>query len=296
MSNTRRTFKYRLYPNRKQRHALQAALEVCWELYNDALQERRGAWKVCRKQVTFRMQSAQLPACKEVDVPMQAVYSQVLQDVLHRVDKAYKAFFRRGHGFPRFKGKGGYDSFTYPQLGFSLQGSQLSVSKIGNVKVKLHRPLQGEVKTLTLKHENGKWYACFSCIVDVEPLPECADEIGIDVGLESFVVTSDAAIVDNPRWFQNAQNRLRRQQRHVARCRKRSAGWYRAYRYVAKRHRHIFNQRNDFQHKLSRELVNHYGLIVIEDLNFKGLAKGWLSKSVHDAAWSAFLANRHWRS
>jgi putative transposase len=99
------------------------------------------------------------------------VYSQVLQDVLHRVDMTYKAFFRRGSGFPRFKGKGQFDSFTYPQLGFSVEGHQVSLSKIGNVKIKLHRTLAGEIKTLTLKNESGKWYACFSCVVDMEPLP-----------------------------------------------------------------------------------------------------------------------------
>ena len=147
MLKTRKTFKYRLYPNRKQRESLLATLDVCRCLYNDALQERREAWKLCRKSISFAMQSAQLPACKEADAPMRGVYSQVLQDVLHRADKTYKAFFRRGNGFPRFKGKGWFDSFTYPQLGFSVEGSQVSLSKIGNVKIKLHRPLAGEVKT-----------------------------------------------------------------------------------------------------------------------------------------------------
>lgn len=290
MSKIRRTFKYRLYPKRKQREGLCTTLEVCRQLYNDALQERREAWKLCQKSVTFKMQSAQLPACKQVDPPMQSVYSQVLQDVLHRVDKTYKAFFRRGCRFPRFKGKGWFDSFTYPQLGFRLQGSQLSVSKIGNLKIRLHRPLKGEVKTLTLKHENGKWCACFSCLVDREPLPACEDAVGIDVGLESFAVTSDREIVANPRWLRSAQKKLRRQQRHVSRCTQHSRGWRRACQYLAKLHRQVFNQRHDFQHKLARRFVNHYGLIAVEDLHVKGLARGKLAQSVHDAAWSAFIA------
>jgi putative transposase len=218
MLKLRRTLKYRLYPNRKQREALRATLEVCRQLYNDALQERRGAWKTCRTSVTFNMQSAELPACKEADTAMQNVYAQVLQDVLHRVDKTYQAFFRRGRGFPRFKGKGWFDSFTYPQAGFSLSDKRLSLSKIGNVKVKLHRPLAGEVKTLTLKQESGRWYACFSCVVDSEPLPKNDSAVGIDVGLGSFAVTSDDEIVDNPRWFRAAQKKLRRRQRHLARC------------------------------------------------------------------------------
>jgi putative transposase len=101
MLKIRKTFEYRLYPNRKQRESLLATLEVCRDLYNDALQERREAWKLCRKSIPFAMQSAQLPACKQADAAMRGVYSQVLQDVLHRVDKTYKAFSRRGSGFWR---------------------------------------------------------------------------------------------------------------------------------------------------------------------------------------------------
>ena len=156
MSKSRRTYKYRLWPNRKQREVLFSTLEVCRQLYNDALKERREAWELCRTCVSFSMQSAQLPACKAADPALGKVYSQVLQDVLHRVDKTYQAFFRRGRGFPRFKGQGWFDSFTYPQAGFRVNGGQLSLSKIGNVKIKLHRSLQGEVKTLTLKNENGQ--------------------------------------------------------------------------------------------------------------------------------------------
>jgi len=135
MSKIRRTYKYRLWPNRKQREVLFSTLEVCRQLYNDALKERREAWELCRTCVSFSMQSAQLPACKAADPALGKVYSQVLQDVLHRVDKTYQAFFRRGRGFPRFKGKGWFDSFTYPQAGFGVNGGRLSLSKIGNVKI-----------------------------------------------------------------------------------------------------------------------------------------------------------------
>ena len=266
-----------------------ATLEVCRQLYNDALQERRDAWKTCHLSVSFHMQSAQLPDCKRVCPSLGTVYSQVLQDVLHRVDKTYKAFFKRGRGFPRFKGKGWFDSFTYPQLGFSLQGQQLCLSKIGNPKIKLHRKVMGEIKTLTLRQENGKWYACFSCVVDSEPLAASDAAVGIDVGLESFAVTSDAAIVDNPRWLRAAQAQLRRKQRHVSRCRKGTKVWCKAGHQVALLHKRVVNQRNDFQHKLSREIVNHNGIIAVEDLNLKGLAKTKLAKSIHDAAWSAFI-------
>jgi putative transposase len=290
MSTTRRTFKYRLRPNCLQKERLATTLQICRQLYNDALRERREAWKICRQSVTFKMQSDQLPACKEADPSLKSVYSQVLQDVLHRVDKTYQAFFRRGHGFPRFKGKGWFDSFTYPQLGFSIHDQQLSLAKIGNIKIKLHRPLEGTIKTVTLKSENDKWYVCFSCVVNSQPLPPCQDVLGIDVGLESFATTSDGEVIDNPRWFRAAQKQLRRKQRHMARCKKDTHIWRKASQQVALLYKHIFNQRNDFQHKLTRELVNQYGVIAVEDLNIKGLAGGRLAKSVLDAAWSAFMA------
>jgi len=127
MLKSRRTFKYRLYPNRQQRGVLASTLEVCRELYNDALEERRDAWKTCRTAVTFNLQSAQLPGCKQADAALGKVDSQVLQEVLDRVDKTYQAFFRRGRGFPRFQGKGWLDSFTYPQLGFGVRGSPIVV-------------------------------------------------------------------------------------------------------------------------------------------------------------------------
>src|SRR5207237_5152486 len=134
--------------------------------------------------------SEHVPAGKAAEPALGKVYSQVLQDVLHRVDKTYQAFFRRGRGFPRFKGKGGFDSFTYPQAGFGVNGGQLSLSKIGNVKIKLHRTLQGEVKTITLKNENAKRYGCFSSILDDVHLLEDHDAIIIDVVLDSFAVNS----------------------------------------------------------------------------------------------------------
>src|SRR5437588_10747431 len=127
----------------------------------------------------------------------------------------------------------------YRQSESGVTGGLYSLSKICNFKIKLNLPLKGEVKTLTLKNENAKWYACFSSILDSEPLPENNDAIGIDVGLEAFAVTSDAEIIDNPRWYHAAEKELRRKQRHVSRCTKRSSGWQLACRRGAKLDRHL---------------------------------------------------------
>lgn len=205
-------------------------------------------------------------------------------------------FFGVGVGSHDSRVKAGLIRSPIRNSSFGASGWQLSLSKIGNLKIKLHRPIAGEVKTLTIKRENGKWYAFFCCMVVPEPLPESSHAVGIDIGLESFAVTSDGEIIANPRWFRAAQKVLRRQQRHASRCVKGSSGWRTACKLVAKLHRYVFHQRNDFQHKLSRELVNHYGFIAVEDLHVKGLAGGMLAKSVQDAAWSSFIAKLSYKA
>ncbi len=147
---SRKTFKYRLYPNRQQRERLQTTLDVCRELYNAALQERRDGYRTARAKLNYCSQANQLPEIKASRPDVASLHSQVLQDVLRRVDKSFKSFFLRIRrhqtpGFPRFQGKHRYDSLTYPQAGFAL-GTKLQLSKVGNVKIKLHRELKGEVK------------------------------------------------------------------------------------------------------------------------------------------------------
>lgn len=289
----RKTFKYRLYPNREQRDRLVATLDVCRELYNAALEERIGAWKNLTP-VKCYDQINQLPDIKATRPDVAGVFSQVLQDTLRRLDKTYKAFFgrvKRGQkaGFPRFKGRNRYDSFTYPQSGFELNG-KLQLSKIGNIKVKQHRPIVGEVKTLTLRREAGNWYACFSVEYTPSLLPRNGKAIGVDVGLESFATLSDGRQIENPRFYQNAQKQLRRAQRKVARrANKKSKRRRKAIVLLQKAHAYITNQRKDFQHKLAYQLVQDFGLIVVEDLNVKGLAQAMLSKAVHGVGWTSFI-------
>lgn len=290
----RKTFKFRLYPNRQQREKLTATLEVCRELYNAGLQERIEAWKR-RTPVRVFDQINQLPDIKAVRPDVAGVFSQVLQDTLRRLDKTYKAFFgrvKRGQkaGFPRFKGRNRYDSFTYPQSGFELNG-RLQLSKIGNVKIKQHRDIEGDIKTLTIRREAGNWYACFSVEYESKHLPENGDAIGLDMGLENFATRSDSKPIPNHKFYQQAQAKLRRAQRRVARRKnKKSKRRRKAILLLQKAHQHVANQRKDFQHQEAYKLVRDFGTIVVEDLNVKGLSGGMLSKSVHDVGWSSFIA------
>jgi putative transposase len=160
--SNRRTYRYRLFPTAAQVECLDRQLGICCELYNAALQERRDCYRATSKSIAFSAQSSQLPGIKSDRPDVGEVFSQVLQDVLHRVDKTFKAFFgrvRRGEqtvGFPRWRSRRRYDSLTYPQMGFTLEDRHVNVSKIGRLKVKLHRPVEGRIKTLSLKREAGK--------------------------------------------------------------------------------------------------------------------------------------------
>ncbi|RTI01147.1 RNA-guided endonuclease InsQ/TnpB family protein [Thermus scotoductus] len=298
----RKAFKYRLYPTKPQVKDLERTLELCRELYNAALQERRDAYKKAGKSVGLYQQKRYLPQIREELPQYKRVHSQVLQDVIHRVDKAFQGFFRRlkakkgKAGYPRFKGKGRYDSFTFPQAGTTgvkLQdgGRRVLLYGIGSVKVKLHRPLEGKIKTATVKREGEHWYIIFITEVDPKPLPPSEEAIGIDLGTNPhFLITSEGEMVEAPRHFQKAEEKLAKAQRELSRKKKGSNRRKKARLKVAKLHRKIANQRRDFHHKVARRLVNAYGTIVHEDLNILALSRSYVAKGIHDAGWAQFIA------
>jgi len=311
-----KSFKYRLYPTGKQARTLQWTLDRTRELYNAALQERRDAYRMAHKSITYYDQSVQLPEIKAIREEYKDIHSQVLQDVLRRVDKAMKAFFRRVKsgetpGYPRFQGRDRYDSFTYPQAGFSLtQDSRVCLSKIGSIKVRLHREVQGTIKTCTIKREGTCWYVVFACEGEAAPLPVSDEAVGIDLGLLHFATLSTGETIENPRYFRKGEKKLQALQQSLARKKRGSHRRQKAVQSVAKAHRKVRNQRADFLHKESRMLVNHYGVIVFEELqpanmsrrakpkqdektgNYLpngGSAKSGLNKSIQDAGWGQFV-------
>jgi putative transposase len=205
------------------------------------------------------MQSAQLPAIKEVRPDYHKINAQVLQDVLHRLDNTFQAYFGRVQagarpGYPRFQGKDRYTSFTYPQTGEHgaavLDGRTLSLSKIGRIRLRLHRPLQGAPKTVTISREADGWYACSSCSeVPTTPLPATGQETGIDVGLKVFLITADGEVVENPRYYRKAERRLARAQRRVSRRKQGSKRRRKAVQPLKRHHQQVQRQRRDFHHK-----------------------------------------------
>jgi len=290
---TVRTYKYRLYPDREQRRRLRKTLVLCKNLYNVALDQRRTSWASDRQKVSYRDQANELKDVKSKHPEYRLVHSQVLQDVLRRLDKSFRIFFKTKHGYPRFKSKRAYSSIIYPQSGFGIVDGRLRLSKIGNIRIVLHRELAGEVKTLTVKATaDGNWFAYFTVeLADVsEPSYSPKAPVGIDMGLKAFLTLSTGEKISNPRWYRKSQQRLKRAQRRLARKKKGSKRRMKQRIKVARLYRKVNDQRNDFQHKMSKFLVSKFDCIVVEDLCVKSMVEhSYLSKYILDAGWSGFF-------
>jgi IS605 OrfB family transposase len=325
-----KAYKYRIYPHEATTEKLQWVLDRCRELYNAALSERRDAYKYVGKSIGVYEQKRDLVEIKEVIRPeYQEIASHVLQDVLFRLDEAFRAFFRRVKngekpGYPRFQGRNRYDSFTYPDgAGWKLEEQKrpadkkgmmrvnLHLSKLGTVKLHLHRDIAGTVKTLTIKREGEHWYSVFTCeIGKPEALPVSYEDVGIDLGVTHFGALSNGDFIDNPRYFRKAEKKLKKLQEALSRKKRGSHRRKKAVQAVAKAHQHVRNQRQDFLHKESRLLVKRYQIIACEDLPTTNLikrpkpkqdeetgqylpngaaAKSGLNKSISDAGWSQFV-------
>ena len=300
----RRAFRYRIYPSHAQQTKLNNTLALCAELYNAALQERRDAYTIAHKAIHYKDQQNQLPEIKALRPELNTVHSQVLQDVLRRLDKAFDAFFRRVKeqkgkaGYPRFRSRSRYNSFTYSQSGFGIENGKLRLSKIGRIKINLHRPIEGEIKrktfflkTLTItRTATGKWYACFAVECEPEPLPTSFEAVGIDVGLEKFATLSTGEQIDNPRFFRAEEKNLAKAQKKLSAIPKGSSERKKQRKVVARIHERIANKRKDFAHKESWKLANRFSIIVFEALNINGMLKNHcLAKSIADASWNQLV-------
>jgi putative transposase len=299
----RRTFRYRLYPTPAQETALEHTLDACRWLYNRLLEERKVAWVETQTSVSLFQQHERIPVLKAERPGLADVHSQVLQNVAVRIDLAFKAFFRRVKagetpGYPRFRGRGWYDSFCYPQAGrkggywLTEDGQHVHLSKIGDVAVTLHRPLEGTVKTCCVRRTaTGKWFVTFCCEVTDALLPTSTDAVGVDVGLTSFATLSTGEQIANPRFFRKDEKALVKVNRRLSRQIKGSPAWRKARSAVAHVHERITNRRTDFAHQQSRRLVDQYGALAVEDLAVNQMVHTHcLAKSISDAAWGQFTA------
>ncbi len=324
-----KTYQFRIYPTKKQETILNKWLTVCCQVYNTALQERRDAYRMAGISLGFAHQCAELPGCKKVCPELAEVNSQVLQNVVKRVDVAFQAFFRgidsgEKIGYPRFKSRLRYHSLTFPQyttsgkqgcFSFVHEGNhmgKLILSKIGHVKMVMHRPIQGIPKIAIVKRTpTGKWFVSICC-EGVEPrrLPPSDEQVGIDVGLKEFAYLSTGEKITNPRFFRDEEKALAKAQRQRNKRAKGTKERHKRNKVVARIHERVRFRRQNFIGQQVAWLVKRFGLIAVEALVVRNMVKrpktlrdeitgqylpngasqkSGLNKSIQDAAWSAFF-------
>jgi putative transposase len=319
----RRAYKFRLRPTTKQQAALDACLEDTRQLYNAALQERREAWRMGRHKIAFFSQDAQLKEIRAQDAEQFGRWAfSCERAAIRRLDRAFQGFFRRvaageKPGYPRFKGRGWWDSIEWPEKNGARWDSvpnptvtRVYLKGIGHVRVHQHRAVKGRVKTITVKREGGRWYLVLSCDdVPAEPLQPTGSAVGIDLGVASFLTTSSGVHFPNPRHHAATAGRLAAVQRDLARKKRGSNRRKKTVAKIGRLHEKVRCQRLDHAHKTALTLVRDHDLIAHEHLKIANMtrrarprpdgsggyepngagAKGGLNKSIHDAGWGIFL-------
>ena len=293
--------RFRLYPSSKQEAKMVHTIEATRRLWNDALAHRKTRWESDSRPTSYNMQAAILTSEREHDAGLGSVHSQVAQDVLKRLDRAFQGFFKHRSRYPRFKKRSSTGSFAYPQAynGSAKPdtlGRRLFLSKIGNVKTVFHRPLPKDalLKTCTVVREpDGKWFASL-VFEDVVPLQNVVmrfvSPVGVDLGLRSLIVTSEGIEVSHPRFLRKAEKRLKRLQHAFSRKKKGSKNWFKARQRVASQHAKVRRQRSDLNHKLSFDFVKAHDFIAFEDLRVRSMVRNpKLAKSIHDAGWGQLV-------
>ncbi len=297
----KKAYTFRIYPSRNQEVKLNKTLTTCRCLYNDSLAKRKREAELNRLKRDFQVfpwgklewidyysQKRELTATK-TDIQKE-VHSQVLQDVIKRVDRSFQNFFN-GYGYPRFQGRNRYSTFTYPQSGFEINGMELVLSKIGNIRIFQHREIEGKIKTCTIKKDIDQWYAIFAVDIEkkIEKVP-VKTKTGVDVGLESLITLSNGEHVEPPKFYRKSEESLVCEQKRLSRKKLGSKNRGKQRLKVAKVHRKIRNQRKDSSHKTSKWLVKTFDYIVFEDLQIRNMVQNeHLAKSILDAGWGQII-------
>lgn len=314
-----RSFKFLLRPTARQEIALVAMLDDHRAMYNAALQERRDAYQMCGVSIRYGDQSVQLKDIRRADPDGQGRWSfNSQQTTLRRLNLAFEAFFRRvragqAPGFPRFKSAGGFDTVEWPTDGNGCRWDSVTdqhrvyLQGVGHVRVHQHRSPLGRLKTISVKREGRRWYVVLCCDdVPAEPLPATGRAVGIDLGIASFLTTSDGEQVANPRHLRMAAEKLTAAQQALSRCKRGSNRRRKVRARVAAVHSKVRRQRIDHAHKTANQLVRYHDVICHEALRISNMSrsargtlaepgsqvaqKAGLNRSILDAGWGVFLS------
>lgn len=293
MKMINKTYRFRLFPTKEQEVLLNQHFGHSRWVYNHFLNERKEQYQKDKKSDNYYKQAATLTKLKKEEETkwLKEVNSQTLQFALRSLDTAFLNFFRGNAQFPKFKSRKHKNTFTIPQFG-TLTNNKISIPKFKEgIKVKLHREVKGKIGKMSItKTPTGKYYVSIFTEQQIEELPKTNKQVGIDLGLKDFVITSDNKKFKNNRYTKKYAKKLKKAQQHLSRKQKGSNGFEKQKLKVAKIHEKIASCRLDTLHKVSKELVESYDLISIEDLNVKGMIKNHkLSKHIADASWGTFV-------
>jgi len=293
------TYRYRLLPTKRQHRALEQIVESQRELYNAALEERIGAYRNAGITRTYIDQTKALTEWRGSDPEASALPANLQRATLKRVDDAYKGFFRRvanggKPGFPRFRGKGRFDSFGLIEFsGITLKSGRLRFKGMpGGLRLHWHRKLPDGAlpRSCAFKRDTKGWTVSFAVAGASAALRVPERTVGVDLGITTFATLSDGGVIPSLKAARRAERRLRVAHRSLSRKRCGSGGRRRSRKVVARCHARIARQRNEHLHQASARLVRDYDVVAIEKLNVKALARSALAKDVHDASWARFIA------
>jgi putative transposase len=293
-------FKFRLYPNEEQENTLNNQMKICKWLYNRAYHERMDHYEETGKGLTCVEQLNELPEIKKKDPELTTVYSQVLQNVLERLDMAFKNFFSGRTRYPRTKPF--ISSITYPQASPQwICKHSITLPKIGRIRMIKNRIIKGRIKTITVKkYKSGEWYAIIVTETKdrhATAQKEIKNPVGVDSGLTNYIYLSDGAHVDNPKFIKQHEKRIKKAQKSLSKKKKGSKNRKKAKLLLAKRWNDYDNVKDDWQWKLAGALVSKYDLIAYENLSIRNMVKNHcLAGAIQDAAWGTFWGKVKWKA
>jgi putative transposase len=301
-------YKYRIYPNREQEMRLKRSLLLLCNLYNKLRDLKIRKYKEDGTNLTLNDLREIALEERRNSKELQSIHSQVVQEVADRVYNAFDRFFEGIARFPRHKHPKKYRSLTYTQSGFRLiannNSNKLYISKIGYVRIFMHRPLEGKIRRLTVKYEAGEWYAIFIVEKEVlEPNTNTIDNIidtipdnrikAIDLGINNFITLDDGTVIDYPKYLMNTEDKIKILQKHLSRKKKGSRRWRQLCFRLARLHLHVKRQREDFHNKVISWLLKHNDVIIIEMLNVNSMIQSssnkGLTKSIMDVSFGTFI-------